>query len=73
MLRHSASLVPYRMAIDGSIWLKQVSGYNFSLFLEDLGIFRVGNWSNLGEIDENQPYRPKLNVKQGILLPLFHK
>ena len=51
------------MAIGGSRWLKKAWGYNFSLFLEDLGIYRVRNWSNLGEIDENQSYHPKLHIK----------
>ena len=48
------------MAIDDSRKLKLTRKSNFSVVLENLGIFRMRNWSILGEIDENPAYHPKI-------------
>ena len=45
-------LLPFsllQMAIDGSKYLEQTHENNFDLVLENLGIFRVRNWSGLSE------------------------
>ena len=64
IFRYTTAHVRSQMAISGSRYLKLTQESNFSLVLKNLGIFRVRNWSNLGEIDENPAYHPpKLHVK----------
>ena len=58
IFRYTTALIRSQMAISGSRYLKLTQESNFSLVLKNLGIFRVRNWSNLGEIDENPAYHP---------------